>query len=251
VVTQAQLGEAQGWVRCGVCHEVFIAQAHTAKPPQTLVMEAPLPQREEVLPDDEPHLYDELAAAATATPSKTALPSQPQAQRVPPTRPSRSAAPKPVNAHSGPGRALIGALLVLLALQVGFQGRNALAEAFPESASWLQSLCPKGRCGLRLNNALSIEDANFTTTGPKLFHLSATVANRSALVLEAPLLALTLTDAADHTIARKVYPPQDWSATSSTVPGGTRAAATLWIQWDEASSQQRVAGYRLQAFYPE
>ena len=34
LVTQEQLGEAQGWVRCGMCQEVIIAQAHTAAPPQ-------------------------------------------------------------------------------------------------------------------------------------------------------------------------------------------------------------------------
>ena len=260
LVTQEQLGEAQGWVRCGMCQEVFIAQAHTAAPPQALPFEAPLPHQQKALHIEEPGLDDGSApaAATTATTSPattTPLPNRPEPIQTPPAR----LAPSPSPPHASPaprtrggpsGRLLLGALLALLALQIGLQARHSLADAAPQATSWLQSLCPAGRCGLRQINAVAIEDSSFTTTGPNLFHLSAMVANRSDLSLDAPVLALTLTDAADQVLARKVYSPKDWGAATATLAGASRAPAALWIKWEDASSTQRVVGYRLQAFYP-
>jgi predicted Zn finger-like uncharacterized protein len=268
LVTQEQLGEAQGWVRCGMCQEVFIAQAHTAAPPQAPPLEAPLPHQQEALHTDEPRLDDDSTPApaptttsaptpmsATSAATSTPLPNRPESIQAPPAHPAPS--PSPPHASPAPrkpggpsGRLLLGALLALLALQIGLQARHSLADAFPQATSWLQSLCPAGRCGLREISAVAIEDSSFTTTGPNLFHLSAMVANRSNLVLDAPVLALTLTDAADQVLARKVYSPQDWGAAGATLSGGTRTPAALWIQWEDASTTQRVVGYRLQAFYP-
>jgi predicted Zn finger-like uncharacterized protein len=248
LVTQAQLGEAQGWVRCGMCQEVFIAQAHTAAPPQTQTIEAPLVLRQEVSQDEEPRLDEEALPASIASPNPGEA-SPPQTLQSAPTRPAP--APASPSTPTGSGRFLIAALSVLLLFQAVLSARDSVVEAFPTSVSWLQSLCPKGPCGLRQINALAIEDSSFTTSDPKLFHLSATVVNRSNLVVKAPVLALTLTDATDQAIARKVYTPQDWGATALTLPGATRTQATLWIQWDDASKQQPVAGYRLQAFFPE
>ena len=253
LVTQEQLGEAQGWVRCGMCQEVFIAQAHTAAPPQPLPLEAPLPHQQEALHTDEPRLDDDSAPApttgSTSMPTPTTNPpSRPEPGKTPPDLPGPSnSAPR---MRAGTGRWLLAALVVLLALQIGLQARHALVDAFPRAMSWLQSLCPPGHCGLRQISAVAIEDSSFTTTGPNLFHLSATVANRSDLVLEAPVLALTLTDSADQVLARKVYSPQDWGAAGATLSGATRVPAALWIQWEDAANTQRVVGYRLQAFYP-
>jgi predicted Zn finger-like uncharacterized protein len=251
LVTQEQLGEAQGWVRCGMCQEVFIAQAHTATPPQTRPLEAPLPHQQEALHTDEPSLDDasatEQTAASTTTP-RTNLASQPEPGQAPPDRSAPPSAAPRMRAITG--RWLLAALSVLLALQIGLQARHSLVDTFPYAAAWLQSLCPSGHCGLRQINAVAIEDSSFTTTGTNLFHLSAMVANRSDLVLDAPLLALTLTDSTDQVLARKVYSPQEWGAAGATLSGATRTPAALWIQWEDASNTQRVVGYRLQAFYP-
>ena len=251
LVTQEQLGEAQGWVRCGMCQEVFIAQAHTAAPPQALPMEAPLPHQQEALHTDEPPLDDagatDQTTASTTTP-KPKLASRPEPRQAPPDRPAPPSAATRMRAKTG--RWLLATLPVLLVLQIGLQARHSLVDTFPHAASQLQSLCPSGHCGLRQISAVAIEDSSFTTTGPNLFHLSAMVANRSDLVLDAPLLALTLTDSADQVLARKVYSPQDWGADGATLAGATRTPAALWIQWGDASNTQHVVGYRLQAFYP-
>lgn len=265
LVTQEQLGEAQGWVRCGVCQEVFVAQAHTAAPTQTqtLPLEAPLPsqqEQQEALHTGEHRLNDDSAPSPNPTPmasaaTSTPVPNRPEPSHTPTARTATS--PSPTHSSSAPskrggpsGRLLLAALAALLVLQIGLHARHSLVDAFPQATIWLQSLCPTGRCGLRQISAVAIEDSSFTTTGPNLFHLSAMVANRTDLTLDAPVLALTLTDASDQVIARKVYSPQEWGATAATMPGATRVPAALWIKWEDAGSTQRVVGYRLQAFYP-
>ena len=256
LVTQEQLGEAQGWVRCGMCQEVFIAQAHTAAPSQALPLEAPLPHQQASLHTDEPEQDDDNTAALTTTPtssaSTTPLPNRPEPSQALPARTTSPSPPSPSapRKRRRSGRLLLGVLLALLALQIGMQSRHSLVNAFPQAASWLQSQCPDARCGLRQISAVAIEDSSFTTTGANLFHLSAMVANHSNLALDAPVLALTLTDAADQVLARKVYSPQDWGPAVATLPAATRAPAALWIKWEDASSTQRVVGYRLQAYYP-
>lgn len=254
LVTQEQLGEAQGWVRCGMCQEVFIAQAHTAAPPQALPLDAPLPHQQASLQADEPQ-DDDSPAALTSTPTRSAsttpLPNRPEPSQALPARPAPTPTPTSSAPRSGRlGRWVVGVLLALLALQIGLESRHLLVGAFPQAASWLQSRCPADRCGLRQISAVAIEDSSFTTTGPNLFHLSAMVANHSNLALDAPVLALTLTDAADQVLARKVYSPQDWGAPVASLPAATQAPAALWIKWEDPSSTQGVVGYRLQAYYP-
>ncbi len=243
LVTQEQLGEAQGWVRCGMCQEVFIAQAHTATPPQTLELDAPLPHQQEAVHSDAPETREDGAPGSAAQ-----GPNRPAPRQSPVKRPTPSPAMPRTRTQAGPW--VVGTLLVLLALQIGLQERHSWVSAFPQATAWLQSLCTAGRCGLRQISAVVIEDASFSTSGPALFHLSATVSNRSKLTLDAPSLLLTLSDASDQVLARKVYAPQDWGAKTTTLPGAAGVPASLWIQWDDAASTQRVVGYRLQAFYP-
>ena len=258
LVTQEQLGEAQGWVRCGMCQEVFIAQAHTVAPSQVLPPEAPLPDPQTSSHAKEPGLDEDNTAALTTTPTRpaptTPLPNRPESSQALPARPAPS--PSPSTSPAAPhkrrrlGRLVLGVLMALLALQIGLQSRHSLVGAFPQAASWLQSQCPEARCGLRQISAVAIDDSSFTATGANLFQLSAMVANHSNLALDAPVLALTLTDAADQVLARKVYLPQDWGPGVATLPAATQTPAALWIKWDDATTTQRVVGYRLQAYYP-
>jgi len=237
LVSEQQLGEAQGWVRCGICQEVFIAQAHTVAPNQTLVTEPPQPQPPEVLPPDEPRLEAESFQEPPSTVETTKAQS-------PDPRP-------PESRHKGRwGWFAVSTLTVLLAVQIGLHEVGFLANTAPKAISRLQSLCPTGRCGIQKLAAISIDDSSFTVTGPSLFHLQALIGNRSDLALEAPVLALTLTDSSDRVVARKNYRPQEWGAATATLSGTTASPLSLWLEWEAPAGGPRVVGYRLQAFYP-
>ena len=239
LVSEDQLELAQGWVRCGVCQEVFMAQAHTSAPVvQKHVLAEPLLQRQETVGPDETSVPLD-APPASATSDSTSAP----VARPP-------ASPVPTNATYRP--ASLGVLFILLAMlatQVGLGTYRSLADGQPRLAHWLQSACPPGSCALRQSGALAIDDSSLTAAGANAFHLKAMLSNRSGLTLETPSLALTLTDSADEALARRIYTPNEWAASANVLQGSSTAPIDLWVQWDDPSSTSRVTGYRLQAFY--
>jgi len=240
LVSEQQLGEAQGWVRCGICQEVFMAQAHTIAPPPTLATEQPvLPsQPPEPLASDEPRLEAEslYEPSSILEDEYATAPETPK----PPTR-----------QQTRWGWFAVGALAVALLVQLGFHERQRLLNLAPKAAASLQALCPGERCRLRNLAALSIDNSSFSAVGTHLFHLQAVVGNPSELAVESPLLALTLTDSSDRVVARRRYPPQDWGSAGASLAGGSATPLSLWIEWNGPPGGPRVVGYRIQAFYPE
>ena len=237
LVSEQQLGEAQGWVRCGICQEVFMAKAHTVAPPQTLVTDPPGPHRQEAPPLEEPRLKEESFYEST-----------------PPMDPEAPKQPVPYKAKKRSkglwGWILVGLLATLLISQIGWHQRNFLANAAPKVTSWFQSLCPVGHCGLKKLAAISIDDASFRSAGTNLFHLQAVIGNRSELALDAPMLSLTLTDPSDRVLAQSNFPPREWGAADSILPASSAMPLSLWIEWNGPLSGTRVVGYRLHALYP-
>jgi len=247
LVSEDQLELAQGWVRCGVCQEVFMAQAHTVAPPASSAAAAPVAQNavqdEPVLQRQETIVADELSA-----PSGASVPRAPV--KWPAARPQAA----PVAAKTRYRSASFGMLLFLLtalAAQAGLDVYRNLADAQPTLAMWLQNVCPPTRCALRQSSALVIDGSSLISAGSiNAFHLKAMIGNRSTLTLEAPSLALTLTDGNDEVLARKVYTAKEWTAQADTLQGSSTTPIDLWFQWEDPNATGRVAGYRLQAFYP-
>jgi len=217
-----------------------MAMAHTSAPvtPRS-VLAASLTYRLETTGQEE-------ADAALDAPLSSPMPDSTSTQNV-----RTQSAPLPAKTSYrwiGLGAMLI--LLVTFLTQLGVDAYGNLADAQPKLAGWLQRICPPKRCALRQSNALSIDDSKLTSAGAKAFHLQAVIRNRSNLTLEAPSLALTFTDSADDVLARKIYSPKDWAAPSNELQGSSTAPIDLWVRWDNAGPPARVAGYRLQAFYP-
>jgi len=246
LVSEDQLELAQGWVRCGVCQEVFMAQAHTAAPPASAVAAAPVAQN---AVQDEPVLQRQETIAA----DEPSVPWGASVSRAPVKQPSTQPKAAPVAAKTRYRRASLGTLLVLLtalAAQAGLDVYRNLADVQPTLALWLQNICPPTRCALRQSSALVIEGSSLISAGSNAFHLKAMISNRSTLTQEAPSLALTLTDGGDVVLARKIYTAKEWAAQAQTLQGSSTTPIDLWVQWEDPNATGRVAGYRLQAFYP-
>jgi predicted Zn finger-like uncharacterized protein len=226
-VAAEQFRAAQGWVRCGLCKEVFSAQAHAL--PE--IPSAELVRHQEPL----------RSAGDESPPPKTAL--------------KRSEA-LPGITHRTRGRSTwiwlaSAAMVFLFLLQLGVAQRQHLAVEFPVTASWLQSLCGVSQaCSLRDIRNISIKDANFEAVDANHFKLSAALTNVSVLHLQAPSLALDFTDSSDGIVARKSFGPKEWGALADTLPGQTVWPVILWIEIDLPTDGPPVAGYRLKAFYP-
>jgi predicted Zn finger-like uncharacterized protein len=266
-----QLAARAGQVRCGKCNRVFDALEH--------LIEESAPARELSLAHD--HALSAVIAAAESVPAE-AEDISPEVQE-PAIATGRgeeveiisagggmSAAATPAGAFDfGPIAAadpakharrwpwLLGALLLLLALlaQAAYQYRSTIIVLFPEAKPYAVALCATLGCELPLPRRIelmSIEasDLQADTTNPNVMVLSATLKNRAIFDQQLPLLELTLTDAQDQPVVRRVLAPLDYLGKAANARAGFAASSEIAIKVFIEGSQVKATGYRLYLFYP-
>jgi predicted Zn finger-like uncharacterized protein len=144
------------------------------------------------------------------------------------------------------------ALAALLALQVAYQDRDRLALLQPQLRPVLERMCELLQCRLGAPHQIEsivIESSGFTRVRNETYRLAFTVRNTARVQVAVPAMELTITDAQDQAIARRVLLPADLGATADAIaPAGEWSGAVGVVV--DGSSSARVAGYRLLAFYP-
>lgn len=151
---------------------------------------------------------------------------------------------------------LAAALALLLGGQALVHERNLIATSFPSSRSMLETVCEGWGCTLeplRRIESVVIDSSSFIKVRGDVFRLNFSLKNSGALEIAAPALELTLTDSQDETLARKILYPEQYLALSSpakVLSSGLNVEATIPVQVKTPLNPQRVAGYRLLAFYP-
>ncbi len=141
-------------------------------------------------------------------------------------------------------------LLVGLLAQVAFRERARLAVAWPQSRSLLETVCVQLHCSVGLHRdigAVLVEGSAFNRVQGDRYQFSLSLRNRAVLPVEAPAIELTLTDADDQPVLRRILQPADLAVPNPLRPGqewSTVAPMTL------GQGVPRVAGYRVLAFYP-
>jgi len=152
---------------------------------------------------------------------------------------------------------LLGALLLLIVLlaQAAYQYRSAIILLFPETKPYAAMLCANLGCDLPLPRRIeqmSIEasDLQADTTNPSVMVLSATLKNRAIFNQQYPFAELTLTDAQDQPVVRRVLSPQDYLGKAASTQAGFGANTEIAIKVFIEGSQVKATGYRLYLFYP-
>jgi hypothetical protein len=83
------------------------------------------------------------------------------------------------------------------------------------------------------------------------YKLAVTLKNTGTLPVALPHVELSLQDAQDRPILRRVLSPADLGASLSELAPAQDVAGGLTLQIDTAQlAGQRIAGYRVLAFYP-
>jgi len=143
-------------------------------------------------------------------------------------------------------------LAALLLVQLAWQDRDRLALAQPALRPALQRLCDLMQCTLgppRRIEAIVIESSGFNRLRNDTYRLAFTLRNSAGVQVALPALELTVTDAQDQAVARRVLTPADLGAAGEAIPAGGEWARTFGVVLTMPGSA-RVAGYRLLAFYP-
>jgi predicted Zn finger-like uncharacterized protein len=153
-------------------------------------------------------------------------------------------------------RVLLLLLLVLfaalLAGQVAYRDRDRLALTQPALRPWLARMCDAMACKLGPPlqiESVAIETSSFNKLRSDTYRLNVTLRNQAPNEVAMPALELTLTDAQDQPVLRRVLRPAEFAAGRASLPAGDWSTSVA-IAVNAAASAGRVAGYRLIAFYP-
>jgi len=147
-------------------------------------------------------------------------------------------------------------LALLLGGQALFAYRTQIASLYPASRPLLEDLCRLASCEVGLPKAadqLVIESSDLQAVDaarPNLIQLAATVRNRASIDVAFPAIEVTLTDAQDRPLARRVLLPDQYLAGRQPVRAGLRAGEDFSIRLTLDTTELRPVGYRLYLFYP-
>eukprot|EP01034_Spumella_vulgaris_P045431 gene45431-56590_t len=118
-------------------------------------------------------------------------------------------------------------LLAVLAGQVAVHERNRLAAMEPRLRPALLALCEPLECALAPQRQISdvvIDSSSFNKARGDSYVLAITMKSRATLPLEMPAVELTLTDAQDQPVLRRVLLPSEMSAPQELPAGGGEQA---------------------------
>ncbi len=255
-IAAAQLQAHQGQVRCGQCLTPFDAS-------NEFIADDPHPQLEI------PALFDEPATPVDAPQASADDNSLDFSQTAPPYLASPSIAvavdsyehvAEPLYTHKQPTltRVLSGLFLVLLLAllmaQFIYHYRADLSARLPASQAALQAACKWLACTISLpqnSELISIESSNLETdpSNSQLIMLSVLLRNHANYVLALPNLELTLNDAQERPLSRRVFQPSEYllagQKNSAGLPANQELDIKLWLQLDNLNP----SGYRLVLLY--
>jgi predicted Zn finger-like uncharacterized protein len=149
-----------------------------------------------------------------------------------------------------------GATLLLLALLA--QGvlvfRSDIAQSSPQMRLFMESVCSGMGCELPLpreSASITIESSDIQPDANReaSFTLHATLRNRAEFAQAWPHLEITLTDARDKALVRRVLEPKQWLPADMPQDAfPARKEVPARVRFDAPGVA--AAGYRVYAFYP-
>ena len=99
-------------------------------------------------------------------------------------------------------------------------------------------------------DAVAIETSSFNKLRSDTYRLNVTLKNVAAMPVAMPALELTLTDAQDQALVRRVLQSPEFAPGVTSLAARADWSTSLAIAVNASAAGGRVAGYRLLAFYP-
>jgi predicted Zn finger-like uncharacterized protein len=148
---------------------------------------------------------------------------------------------------------LLLGLALLLAAQIGIHDRDRLAATEPALRPWLARLCEPFNCKIappRQIDTIVIDSSSFNKLRGDAYRLNFTVKNQAPMPVATPALELTLTDAQDQPVVRRVLTASELGSANGVIAPAAEWSGSLALAVAANGSGARIAGYRLLAFYP-
>jgi predicted Zn finger-like uncharacterized protein len=168
-----------------------------------------------------------------------------------------AAGAKPGSARAVAYTAGIVLLVLIFIGQAAFHFRDAIATFWPATRPAIARLCAAAGCAVRplrdaamAHLAIEASDLQADPAHRGLLILTATVRNRAGWPLAYPHLELTLTDAQDRVVVRRVLAPAEYAGGTADLEGGIAPNGEVALKVFIDASATSQAGYRLYMFYP-
>lgn len=166
-------------------------------------------------------------------------------------KPSR----RPVNWLGGLMAALSVIGVLALALQLVYLNRTRIAAEVPELRPTLEKLCQGAGCTVPLPTDSALirtewSELSFVPDQQNLIQLAATLKNHAAYPQAYPMLEVTLKDAEDQVVIRKVFAPQEYLKPDDYKAMQFKGNSEIRIAMRFDVGKVRAMGYSLLWFYP-
>lgn len=151
----------------------------------------------------------------------------------------------------------IGAVLlsIVLLLQAAYVWRNTIVAWLPSTRPLLSSVCATLHCsvGFPTNiEQLSLESSELQLVPPNqnIYTLSVLLRNRGYSTQAWPYMELTLNDADEKAITRRVFTPREYLRSPQQVEDGFAGEGEQQVKLTFELTQPAASGYRVYLFFP-
>lgn len=196
-------------------------------------------------------------AAPTAIAPETAHAPAPDAEKLAAELSFMRKAKRGARWHRPVVRAFLMVACLLLVLTLGVQmlvqERDRVAAIEPGLRPLVEEVCLLLECRvepLRQIESVVIDSSAFSKAKGDVYRLSLTLKNNAPIDLAMPAVELSLTDTMDRALVRRVFLPEELGFRSGVIPAAAETQTTLVLTIKTNGNSERVAGYRLLAFYP-
>lgn len=217
--------------------------------PQAVAAEAPA-ELIELLPEPPAAAPEEAIAAPETEAKASAEDAAPAEAAGNPFMQEAEAAPQPAPRRKWLAAASV-LLAVVLALQAVYFYRGDIAAHHPPARQWLDAACAQLGCTVplpQLPKSVLIEASDLQLVDParpERIQLTATLRNHAGHAVAYPALDLVLTNANDHTLARRIFLPAEYLGNGRDPRGGLAANAELTVRLALDTGNLGAAGFRL------
>lgn len=150
---------------------------------------------------------------------------------------------------------LVSAIVLCLTLSVQLLAheRDRIAAAAPGFQPVVEAVCVLMQCSVapwRQIESVLIDSSSFSKLRPDVYRLSLTLKNTAGNDVALPALELSVTDTQDQVFIRRVFVADDLGLPSIVLAAGSESPVSLALNITTNGNAERIAGYRVLAFYP-
>lgn len=259
-VTPQQLQKQHGQVRCGRCMQVFDGFRTLSSELERSPANGPAELQADIAPPAAgPESALEIgpaapsdSAQASTVPESSVVASEPALVQGPSPRIDDSPPLYAVERRHTAFWAVASALLLcVLLVQAAYLYRTELAAQYPAFKPLLVRACAAAGCTVPLPQKpklISIEASDLQVPDvarPGVIQLTATLRSHAAFDVAYPALDLVLTNAQEHTLARRIFAPAEYLDKGKDPRTGIPPNAEVTLQLDLDTGDLGAAGFRL------